>query len=312
MLLTFWVSVASRLFISLCGVVSLFGSIAFGIGFDADDFIVTRSLTNRIAVYDSDFSFKGNLDSSFMEPTGLDFSRNGFVVAGSYSAHEIRVYDSNGVIVGGFSSPELGPTLDLKAAVDGSFLVGMEGYGLLRFSANGDILHQYHGFRTEAVAVLPGDRVWSSGIFEPVREFDIDTGTSGGTFGHSSTTSMFYSSVSDTILLCDYVNETVQEVDRSGVSVREFLAPGIVNPSGVTRGPGGDVFVTMGTSDSVFRWKDDGTFVEEIQLESIGDTAYNIVWAGNFIPEPSSMFLVLSTAMCGVAATRRRGLVAIA
>src|SRR5262245_36245328 len=94
---------------------------ALAIGWDSDDFLIGGgpSATARIGVFDHDLTFKGNLDTGYASVAGLDFDHFGHLVAvGPVSAHQVRVYDSSGVRIGGFTRNDdlLGNAFDLKVA----------------------------------------------------------------------------------------------------------------------------------------------------------------------------------------------------
>src|SRR5262245_48005837 len=79
---------------------------ALAIGWDSDDFLIGGgpSFTTRIGVFDHDLTFKGFLDSNYATVAGLDFDHFGHLVAvGAQSAQQVRVYDSSGVRIGGFT-----------------------------------------------------------------------------------------------------------------------------------------------------------------------------------------------------------------
>ena len=121
---------------------------------------------------------------------------------------------------------------------------------------------------------------------------------------------MFYSATTDTVLMAsDFFANGVYERNRDGQFVREFTAPGFSSSTGVTRGPGGDVFATDESDELVYRWKSDGTFVGAIDLTSTNSgivSPVNIVWAGNYIPVPEPSTLALSFVALCLAMSRRR------
>src|SRR2546423_14607605 len=87
---------------------------ACAVGWGPTGFIITGGETfpDRIGVFDQNFAFKGYLDSNFFGVSGVDFDGQGRLVAQSLLNAEVRVYDTSGVRVGGFTqttSPMLVP-----------------------------------------------------------------------------------------------------------------------------------------------------------------------------------------------------------
>ena len=273
----------------LYGCVLFSPSISVAIGFDSDDFIVAGFFSDTIAVYDSDFSFKGNLDHNFDGVYGLDFDHSGNVVAVAAN-NEVRVYNRAGSLIGGFSDGNRSSaSTEIKVASDGTFLIGAGLGGLLRYTPTGDFLHQVYGSRTDSIVILPGDRVWAGGTLGTVREFDLTTGAEVSQIGFGSVSTMYYSANTDSVFFGDTYYETVEEGSSDGAFLRSYEASGLINPSGITRGPGGDLFVTTGVTSDVYHWNHDGAFMGVMELDSTISAAMNMLWAGNAVPEPTTL-----------------------
>ncbi len=264
-------------------------------GWDGDDFLISGFLSNNVAVFDADLSFKGHLDPGFVNPTGLDFLPGGGLLATAYSL-EVREYSPSGAALFGFSDPDLGAPADLKA---GGLLLDVRGEplqlvyvatqdGALRvreFDMNGVSRRSMGNVRGSSLAMLPGNRLWAGGFGERIEMLNAGTGRRVASIvydnGQLSAVSMTYSAASDTVLLADWVTGKVFERARSGAFVRVFVAPMALRPIGVTRGPGGDVLAVDFARDSVFRWRADGVFVSETPLGVVVDGPFGLVWAGN-------------------------------
>jgi hypothetical protein len=173
-------------------------------------------------------------------------------------------------------------------------------------------LRQFDEGRYHGVAVLPGNVLWagfdSRGYLRHARNgeiisadvtdinvFDLVTGSQIGSFtldqGQLGANAMFYSTSTNTVLITDRQSDAVYERATDGKFLRSFTAPGMGEMAGVTRGPGGHVFVTDFHDNGVYRWTADGGFVGFFPLSRPFLT--NIVWTGNSIPEPASMSLII-------------------
>jgi WD40 repeat protein len=294
-------TVACRTILLLCGITCccFFPRAAIAIGWDSDDFLISGgpNFTTRIGVFDHDLTFKGDLDSGFATVAGLDFDHLGHLVAvGPLSAQQVRVYDSSGVRIGGFTRSDglLGGAFDLKVAPDGSYVIGV-GDGVRRFLPDGTFVQQIGSGPLRAVAIVPGDRVWAGGIGTGfITAFDLGSGAQVGTIsipGTSSFRSLIYSAASNTVLATD--GASVFELDLQGDLLRTFnvISNGLYS---VTRGPDGDVFATTGSSQRVLHWSASGNFLGSITTpEDFG--VVGIVWTGN-APEPTCGLMTLTGA----------------
>jgi hypothetical protein len=280
---------------------------AYAIGWDSDDFLIGGgpSFTNKIGVFDHDFTFKGYLDDNFLTVAGMDFDQAGHLVAVGANAPgpQVRVYDSGGSMIGGFTRPDdlLGSAADLKVSPEGDYVIGTQNSaGAGRFKPDGTFVQQYGGGDIRAVAVVPQSRVWTSGIGAGVISvFDISSGAQTGTIAlgdFSSVRSMTYSAWSNTVLVA--AQGFVREFDLEGNALRTFASPGIPLISS-TRGASGDVFATTGSAGVVLRWNTSGDFLGSFAMPANFGTS-GIAWVGN-APEPDCAFLILGA----VAFTRR-------
>jgi WD40 repeat protein len=273
---------------------------ALAISWDSDDFLIGGgpSFTTRIGAFDHDLTFKGFLDSNFPAVDGLDFDHAGHLVAvGVLSpSQQVRVYDSSGALIGGFTRGDglLGNAGDLKVALDGSYVIGT-GSGARRFLPDGTFIQQLGSGSLGSVAIVPGNKVWTGGIgVGVIKVFDLSTGMQVGTValtGFVNVHSMFYSSVTNTVLVVS--GTKVNEFDVQGNLVRIFDGQGNDTVS-ATRGPNGDVFATTGSAEQVLHWNANGDFLGSFAMP-VDFGVNGIVWAGN-APEPTSGLITLAVA----------------
>jgi WD40 repeat protein len=292
-------------------------SSARAIGWDNDDFLIGGgpSFTTRIGVFDHDLTFKGLLDSNFVTVAGMDFDAAGRLVAvASGNVRSVRVYDSSGVIVGGFTRNDdlLGTSADLKVAPNGNYIIATQNFGggdgAREFMPDGSFVRQYgSGWITGAV-VLPGNRLWTGGPgFSSINVFDLTTGAQTGSLtipGVHGVFGMNYDSLTNTVLIANYSASATFECDLSGNVLRSFdSAPLAASTEAATRGPNCDVFVTTG-SRTVLHWRADGSFVESVSTASSIGFPGAIMWAGN-LPEPSATGVLTGTLVCALRRSRR-------
>src|SRR5688572_32823460 len=123
---------------------------ARAIGWDSDDFLIGggSSFTSRIGVFDHDLTFKGYLENFFPGVGGMDFDAAGRLVAVASPVRQVRVYESSGALVGGFTRDDdlLGDSADLKIAPDGTYIVATQNFGggdgARQFATDGTFLRQ--------------------------------------------------------------------------------------------------------------------------------------------------------------------------
>ena len=293
----------------------------YAVPFDSDDFIVSALSGDFLSVYDHDFTYKGRLGNAVSVVTGLDFNAAGQLVAlSSFTAPGVRefiVFEPNGLPSDDFPSfvPATPGGLEVKVAPNGNYYVASqddlfeEPNGLLEMTPLGEVVRMLDEGDYESVAVWPDGTIWGGGSgsssgpvgflknFDDPSEIEINyyTGRSlrGGSpppppgtqpfdGGQRAANGMFYSDLSDTVLVVDDVTDDVFERARDGSFIRRFetnFGSTRINVRGVTRGPGGDVFVTG--ANAVAHFTATGEFIRNYQLSPEIGTAISIVWAGN-------------------------------
>jgi hypothetical protein len=270
---------------------------AQAIGWDSDDFLIGGgpSFTDRIGVFDHDLTFKGLLDAFFPTVAGMDFDAEGRLVAVAGAVRSVRVYEpTTGAIVGGFTRQDnlLGTPGDLKVAPDGSYVIATRDVAR-QFTPSGVLIREFAPSNSDGLAVVPGNRLWSSGPHQPVFIYDLTSGASVGSFsapGGFGGQSMSYSETTDTVLLLQRGQASIHEMGLDGQVIRTFIDPVGRGMTGITRGPSGDVFATTtAIGQPLLRWGADGSFVG---ATSTGFGGW-VVWAGN-VPEPSGCFLAIA------------------
>jgi WD40 repeat protein len=262
-------------------------------GYASTDFILTEFASGRLAVYDQNFAFKGYLDNSFSNPTGLDLLPNGNLVATGYG-QDVRTYDRNGNTLSQFSSSQLGAPVDLKVS-GGMLYVGTQynTHSAAEFTSAGTFMRSFAAKEYQGIAVLPGGVLWAGSEYYPgtIEVFDLATGNVTDTInldnGQIAVTSMHYSPATNTVFTTNSEGilltaaggyGAVYERSTSGAFVRVFVAPYSFTSYGVTRGPNGNVYATDYSNNRVVYWDANGIYLGE--FPTLGN-AYNLVWAGN-------------------------------
>ncbi|MEM6334670.1 MAG: PEP-CTERM sorting domain-containing protein [Planctomycetota bacterium] len=205
-------SVIATLSAGLMALATFAAAPAWAVGWDNDDFIVAG---NQLFVYDSDFTFKGELETDPRQrPIGLDLDLAGNLIAGSpglgslSQVSQVTVFQPNGEIVpeASFTNADLGTVLDIKVGPNGHYyagtqLAGQSGerrsvQGLVEFLPDGTTGTEFlspvggggrgsGGLASrdyDSVAVLPNGTVWSGGFTSSaggegwLDAFDINTG----------------------------------------------------------------------------------------------------------------------------------------
>lgn len=270
---------------------------AQAIGWDSDDFIISvgPSFITKIGVFDHDLTFKGYLDDNFIIVAGMDFNAAGqLVAAGGGNAREVRVYDSSGARVGGFSNPTLlAKAGQLDVAPNGNYLIasgefnGPPGTVSVReFTPQGALVHEFLARGAFGASAIPTNRVWSGQAGSTgVDVYDLSTAQNLGTIsiaGLDGVEEIVYDPQTNTVLIATTESGAVIETDLLGTVIRTFPTPDNRGLTDVTRGPDGDLFATRG--HTIYRWNSNGQFVSATTFPDMA--VASISWAGT-IPEPS-------------------------
>jgi hypothetical protein len=281
---------------------------AAAIGWGPTDFLIfgAPNFPDRIGVFDQSFNFKGYLVTNFVGVQGMNFDAQGRLVVFNAASPEIRVYDSSGAQVGGFTqatSPMLVTGGDVQVMPDGNYVVGTSSGGARVFAAQGTFVRQYGDGNSNNIAVLPGRRLWSGNVDTlTMNVFDTDSGLQVGSFSLDQQTRpshMLYDGTTNTVLCIDRDRDAggVFERDFDGNLLQQFHIPiAQTTCNGATPGPGG---VRFGTSSNfnldVVEWRPDGTVTRTIDCYPVEITATRILWAG-IVPEPGATALIIATA----------------
>lgn len=299
---------------------------ARAVAWDRDDFIVSDWEGGRVAIYDHDFAFKGYLNSSLAAANGIAFDSSGnIVVTGGRgrargSVTHFLTYGRDGVQMASFDKEEFWFAYQLDIGPSGNYYVAIDS-GLVEINSSGETLRRFGGVgRFFSVAVVNDSNVWTGRDRETLsppysndelKMFDLATGTQVGSKvieGQPRISSMFYTESTASVLISNwYETPYVGEYDLAGNLIRSFFRPANLEIGfgwGVTRGPGGDVFATTDYHHKIFRWAADGTFVGSYDLPELVATT-KIVWAGNSVPEPSTLAIIALAA--GTFLAWRRG-----
>ncbi len=287
-------------------------SSAAAIGFDRDDFLISSSSAGTIGVYDRDLTYKGLLDPSFETVLPLAFDLAGNLVAASQNSAirdaEVRVYDRSGAQLAArsFTNRALRNPADVDLAPNGNYYVATQDSvkefspaGVqVGFFVNNQLSHGMSG-----VAALPGGAVWGGtnpnpntpeqnfiSVYDPVAHGQI--GSVPLDHGQRSANHLDYSRTTRTVLIADYVGNAIVERDTSGNYIRTFTAPTFARPLSVSRGPNGDVFSVIFSTNSLYRWDAEGNFLGVTSLANSVIGPSKIIWAGEAVPEPGSIGIV--------------------
>lgn len=281
-------------------------SSATAIGFDNDDFLITSFSVGTIGVYDRDLTYKGLLEDNFAKIGAIEFDLEGNLVAASQHSDagdaELRVYGGSGMRLAsqGFTNPSMLAPSDLDQAPNGNYYIATQAR-VGEFSPSGTHIAWFMDdvpAHMSGVAVLPGGVVWGGGspgqpylnVYDPLTHDQI--GSIALDHGQKGANHLHYSRTTNTVLAADWLGNAIVERDTSGNYLRRFTAPGFVTPSNVARGPGGHVFSLVPSSNSLYRWDADGNFLGFTSLGGSVSGPTKILWAGNSVPEPSSIGLV--------------------
>ena len=259
--------------------------------YDEDDFVIAGAFSRDIAVFDSvNFTYKGPLTIGFDRVRGLDFDLSRNVVAVSLY-RRLDLIDPLGNQLFTFTHAEPSGPVGVAVGVNGHYYVATQ-YDIQEFDTNGMPIRTYGTGMDDykAVVFLPGNKMLAAGGGSGGRPglmdvFDVATEQILYSFpfdnGQQQVQAMHYDPATGTVLFADNVAKAAFERTLDGAFVRRFDAPAIADALGITRGPGGDVFVTDASMGEILhRWHADGTYVTSIPLSSISGVR-NILWTGS-------------------------------
>ena len=265
-------------------------------GLDRDDFIVSGFGHDTVGVFDFDWTFKGYLNQYIPNATGMDFDAAGNVIIGGRSPSHVYAFASNGELIPNlsFGNTLLFDPIDLKVSPSGNYVVATQN-DLREFSPQGIPLRQFRTGDVESTAILSNGTIWSGNSEQPTIDvFDLESGVQIDSIpldhGQAGARSMTYSKVSNTVLITEQMRIVEREID--GTYVREFVAPGLENLWNAIRGPNGDVYGTDTENEYIFRWLDDGTYAQTINISAHIHYPIQTIWAGSAVPEPTSLAIL--------------------
>ncbi|MBV9241345.1 MAG: carboxypeptidase regulatory-like domain-containing protein [Acidobacteria bacterium] len=263
----------------------------------------------RIAVYDSNLNFKSYIDTSCNGAYGLDAMTNGNVVATCRNSHVVRIYDSTGAVVGGFTSvPNVNSSsADIKVSGAGLLYLAQGFDNIFEVDQSGNKLRGFGNAGTNyfGVALTSASRMWGNRFTSTTETFDISTGSGNniapnGSFAldnsQDNMQAMSYSPSTNTVLTTSNGTDVFERNATTGAFVRKFLmssvpqvgGSGFTAFAGVTRGPSGDVYVTTsqnGSNARVARFNGStGAFISATSISANIGSPANIIWMGNSVP----------------------------
>ena len=275
--------------------------------YGATDFLVADFAIARIAIFDQNLVFKSYLDSAISGTFGLDFLQNGNVAAVGRNFQEIRFYNPLGVVVGGFTGNVnvSGNSQDMKVSSSNLIYVGPNTGNIPELNMSGTKLRGFGNVGTNysGIALLPGNKMWGNQFSGTIEVFDLSSGTGNNipptsTFsiannGQTNAGSMSYSASTNTVLMANNGGDIFERNSTTGAFIRKFLMSAVppgtyTGKSGVTRGPGGDVYTVTnlggvpGSDGRIVRFNGTtGAFVSATDISTRVSSPTNIIWAGN-------------------------------
>src|SRR5690242_1267397 len=120
---------------------------AVAVGWGPTAFLIfgAPNFPDRIGVFDQNFAFKGYIFTNWDGLTAMNFDQQGRLVAFNTFTREVRVFDSSGAQVGGFSSstsPMLTSGGDIQVMPDGNYILGTSADGARVFTPDGTFVRQ--------------------------------------------------------------------------------------------------------------------------------------------------------------------------
>ena len=274
------------------------------------DFLIADGAVSRIAIFDQNLAFKSYLDVVASGANGLDFLSNGDIVASIRNLNQIRTYNNTATISGGFTSAANVSSASSDLKTSSSNLLYLAEGTIFELNLTGTKIRGFGvaGSNYAGVAVLPSNKMWGCGIFNTLDIFDLSTGT-GNNIAPTSTVTlnsgstqtfanhMRYSASTNTVLMVDQNDGNGYERNAATAAfVRKFdmsLVPPVSGmpytaKPGITRGPGGDVFIVTnhgappGSEGRVARFNGTtGAFISATDISAAVSSPTNIVWLGN-------------------------------
>ena len=251
------------------------------------DFIISGCDSDNVAVYSSTLVFQNNLATGWTGcPSGLELLFNGNVVAINRDAG-VRRYNFAGTLVGSFSDPNTGSPYEIKAHGSNLF-VGTGSLGVSKYNLDGTGFTNIGGTAGYiGVAILPGGILWAAGNTGQIDVYNANTGAFLNSIpfdnGQVNAQGMFYSGATNTVLISDFISQSVFERQTNGTFVQAFTGAG-GNIWGVTRGPGGNVFASDCFNSRIVQWTATGTLVGTTDVSAQVVCPIGIIWTGNLVP----------------------------
>lgn len=301
-------------FALLLGVICLFNASVRAAGYGPGDILIADFSGDRIAVYDSGFTFQGYLNNStgFDGVAGLDLTAGNNLVAVNRNNARLREYDSAGNVISNFVNGSIGLPIDVKIGPNGNAYVGTQSgaTGVLEVSLAGVNQGTYTGASWDAVAIIPNKGtngvLWAGtdGFAGTITEYDLVTRASLGSIsigaGRRAST-MHYDSVTDRVLISDTNTDDILEFNPAGTLTDTLTGVGIGNSQGLWRLPNGTTYATGGTD--VYEFNAAGTHVATHDISGDVTHALGIVVVPVPLPAAAWAGLIL---LCGLGAARSR------
>jgi len=250
---------------------------------------------------------KGSATGQFNEPTGITVKGTEVFVSDGRN-HRIQVFDLDGTILRQFGTNDLERPMNLTIAKDELYVADYFADQIKVFSLQGDYLRSIgkpgkgpgeftipggvavaengdlyvSGFTTQRVQQLHAD-----GRF--VRQWGItgEPGTFGGKLRYPTDVAL---SKDGTLFIADGYNDRVLAIGPDGQLLNKWGGPFAMNIfgpfngwfatiTGISVGPGGNVFVADFYNDRVQKFTRDGVFLTAFGIQSSGPTHTSIAVA---------------------------------
>lgn len=267
------------------------------------DFLVGDFGSGRIAIYDSALNFKGYLDGTAFADYAVDFYPNLNSVGVHRNNNTVKVYDPKGNVVSSFQNATnvSGSSNDFKWSPDNKFYIGNGSGPIFELDQAGTKLRGFGnvGSNYTGVVLIPGGRMWGNQFNANIEVFDRTTGSGDNIApvssfaldnGQNSAQAMTYSASTGTVLMTSNGGDVFERNSSTGAFIRKFLMSTVTGGTytafgGVTRGPSGNVYVTLFNLNdppriAVFNGTT-GAFISSTNVSTSVTQPCNIVWLGN-------------------------------